>query len=83
MAIMARQIVNNQWLRQLRHEANWTQEQLAVRIGVASSTLRSWEQGKVKVAMTLEQWEELAIAVNVSLSDLRLRIRKPHQKTGE
>lgn len=83
MAIMARQVVDNQWLRQLRHEANWTQEQLAVRIGVASSTLRSWEQGKVKVAMTLEQWEELAIAVNVSLSDLRLRIRKPHKKTGE
>ncbi|WP_051077922.1 helix-turn-helix transcriptional regulator [Leptolyngbya boryana] len=83
MAIMARQIVNNQWLRQLRHEANWTQEQLAVRIGVASSTLRSWEQGKVKVAMTLEQWEELAIAVNVSLSDLHSRIRKLHQKTAE
>lgn len=83
MAIMARQVVDNQWLRQLRHEANWTQEQLAVRIGVASSTLRSWEQGKVKVAMTLEQWEELAIAVNVSLSDLRSRIRKPHKKTGE
>jgi len=74
MAIMTRQVVNNQWLRQLRHEANWTQEQLAVRIGVASSTLRSWEQGKVKVTMTLEQWEELAIAVNVSLSELRLRI---------
>lgn len=73
---MTEQVANPTWFRQLRREANWTQEQLAVRLGIAVSTLRTWEQGKVEPSMTLEQWEEFAIAVNVPLSELRLRISR-------
>ncbi|BAU15986.1 transcriptional regulator, XRE family (plasmid) [Leptolyngbya sp. NIES-3755] len=73
---MTQQVENTTWFKQLRHEANWTQEQLAVRLGIAVSTLRSWERGKVEPSMTLKQWEEFAIAVNVPLNELCVRISK-------
>ncbi|MBD1856191.1 MULTISPECIES: helix-turn-helix transcriptional regulator [Leptolyngbya] len=70
------QAVNTTWLKDLRQEADLTQERLAVRLGVCVSTIRSWERGRVQPTMTLEQWEELAAAVNVPLNELRTRISR-------
>lgn len=60
------------WIKRLRENANLNQEQLAVKLGISSSTLRTWERGKVKPSMTIEQWETFAEAVNVPLNELRL-----------
>lgn len=61
------------WIRQLREEADLTQEQLAVKLNIAASTLRTWEQGK-EPSMTMKQWEILAATLNLSLNDLQLKI---------
>lgn len=53
-----------------------TQEGLWFRLGVCVSTIRSWERGRVQPTMTLEQWEELAAAVNVPLNELRMKISR-------
>ncbi len=68
------QAVNTTWLKEIRQEADMSQERFAVRLGVCVSTIRSWERGQVQPAMTLEQWEELAKIVNVSLNELRQKI---------
>jgi DNA-binding transcriptional regulator YiaG len=39
------QAVNTTWLKDLRQEADLTQERLAVRLGVCVPTIRSWERG--------------------------------------
>jgi DNA-binding XRE family transcriptional regulator len=70
------QAVNTTWLKDLRQEADLTQERLAVRLGVCVPTIRSWERGRVEPAMTLEQWEKLAALVNVLLNELRGRISR-------
>ncbi|MBW4422857.1 MAG: helix-turn-helix domain-containing protein [Myxacorys californica WJT36-NPBG1] len=70
------QAVNATWLKELRQEADLTQERLAVRLGVCVSTIRSWERGQVQPTMTLEQWEELAAVVNVPLNELRGKISR-------
>ncbi|BAY59534.1 hypothetical protein NIES2135_64110 (plasmid) [Leptolyngbya boryana NIES-2135] len=73
---MGQKSVTNTWIKQLREEANLTQEQLAVRLNIASSTLRTWEQGKVQPSMTIEQWEAFSEAVNVPLNELRLQTKR-------
>lgn len=66
-------------LRDLREAANLTQEQLSVRLGVSTSTLRRWENGTVEPAMTREQWAEFCQAVGVPFDQLpkRLNGRSP------
>lgn len=61
---------SNSPLRELREQANLTQEQLSVRLKVSTSTLRRWENGDVEPAMTHEQWEEFCDAVAVTFYDL-------------
>lgn len=57
-------------LRDLRERVQFTQEQLAVRLKVSTSTLRRWENGDVEPALTREQWQEFCDAVGVSFADL-------------
>lgn len=57
-------------LRDLREQANLTQEQLSVRLKVSTSTLRRWENGDVEPAMTREQWQEFCQAIGVSFDSL-------------
>lgn len=57
-------------LRELREQVQITQEQLAVRLKVSTSTLRRWENGNVEPALTREQWQEFCDAVGVSFVDL-------------
>jgi DNA-binding XRE family transcriptional regulator len=62
------------WIRQMREEANLTQEQLAVLLNISSSTLRTWEKGKVEPSMTIQQWVKFARAVNVPLEELPVKV---------
>lgn len=58
-------------LRDLREQANLTQEQLSVRLKVSTSTLRRWENGDVEPAMTRrEQWQEFCQSIGVSFDGL-------------
>ena len=61
-------------LRELRESANLTQEQLSVKLGVSTSTLRRWENGDVEPAMTREQWDEFCRAVGVPFEKLPRRL---------
>lgn len=70
---------NQSPLRELREQANLTQEQLSVSLGVSTSTLRRWENGDVEPAMTREQWEVFCELVGVSFQELprKLNLRSP------
>lgn len=70
---------NKSPLRELREQANLTQEQLSVSLGVSTSTLRRWENGDVEPAMTREQWEVFCELVGVSFQELprKLNLRSP------
>ena len=57
-------------LRTLREQASLTQEQLSVRLGVSTSTLRRWENGDVEPAMTREQWEVFCNLIGIPFSEL-------------
>jgi len=57
-------------LRRLREQANLTQEQLSVRLGVSTSTLRRWENGDVEPAMTREQWTVFCELLGVPFEQL-------------
>jgi transcriptional regulator with XRE-family HTH domain len=70
---------NNSPLRELREQANLTQEQLSVSLGVSTSTLRRWENGEVEPAMTREQWQVFCELVGVPFQQLpsKLNLRLP------
>jgi DNA-binding XRE family transcriptional regulator len=50
--------------KKLRKEARLTQEELAGKIGVSTSTIRRWEHGQAEPTMTVEQMERFCKAVN-------------------
>ncbi len=56
-------------LRYLREEAGLTQEQLAIKVGIAGSTVRRWEKGS-EPAMTRSQWVKFCQAVGKNFDDL-------------
>jgi transcriptional regulator with XRE-family HTH domain len=70
------QVMSTTWLKALRTEADLTQEQLAFRLGVCVSTIRTWERRPEQPAMTLKQWEAFAEAVNIPLSELSHQISR-------
>lgn len=74
MGIEVEELANTSPLRQLREAANLTQEQLSVRLGVSTSTLRRWENGDVEPAMTRKQWQEFCEAVGVAFNELPRRL---------
>lgn len=55
-------------IKRLRSSNDWTQEQLAAKIGVTRSTVTQWETGWSKPRMGAI--EKLAAAFNVTISDL-------------
>lgn len=61
---------NESPLRRLREQANLTQEQLSVILGISTSTLRRWENGDVEPAMTREQWQVFCELVDVPFEAL-------------
>ena len=61
-------------LRTLREQASLTQEQLSVRLGVSTSTLRRWENGDVEPAMTRQQWEVFCNLVGIPFDELPKRL---------
>ncbi|MEB3178655.1 MAG: helix-turn-helix transcriptional regulator [Nostocaceae cyanobacterium] len=62
--------MHSEILRSLREEAGLTQEELAVRIKVAVSTLRRWETQGMEPSMTVLQIREFCKAVGKSFDDL-------------
>ncbi len=66
--------VTTPWIKQLREATKLSQERFAVGIDISSSTLRTWEQGKVEPSLTLKQWDALAEVMGLSLEELRSKI---------
>jgi DNA-binding XRE family transcriptional regulator len=63
-------ITTGHWIRQMREDAGLSQEQLAVMIGISSSTVRKWEKDQVTPSLSIHQWQAFAEAVKVPFSDL-------------
>lgn len=60
-------------IKQLREEAGLTQSQLAVAIGVATTTISRWEQTGEKAtepAMTAAEWIRFCRAVGIQWADI-------------
>ncbi|WP_342597682.1 helix-turn-helix transcriptional regulator [Cyanobacterium aponinum UTEX 3222] len=60
-------------VKQLREDANLTQSQLAVAIGVATTTISRWEQlgnKGTEPAMTASEWMRFCRAVGIQWSDV-------------
>jgi transcriptional regulator with XRE-family HTH domain len=76
---------NESPLKRLREQANLTQEQLSVRLGVSTSTLRRWENGDVEPAMTREQWAVFCEFVGVPFEQLpkKLNLRLPRRGSAK
>jgi putative transcriptional regulator len=64
---------NESPLRRLRENAELTQEQLAVYVGVAVSSIRRWERGD-EPTLTLFQMRAFCRAVKVEFNDLPDRL---------
>ncbi|WP_293359848.1 MULTISPECIES: helix-turn-helix transcriptional regulator [unclassified Microcoleus] len=64
-----RQLENELPFRRLREDANLSQEELAVRMGVSASSVRRWEKGD-EPTMTVRQMRDFCRLVRVSFDDL-------------
>ena len=60
----------NSLFKKLRLNVKLTQENLAGKIGVAVSTVRRWEKGKVEPTMTIAQMRNFCLATEKSFDDL-------------
>ncbi|NES93297.1 MAG: helix-turn-helix transcriptional regulator [Okeania sp. SIO2B9] len=56
--------------KQMRLDAQLSQEALAQKIGVAVSTIRRWEKGLAEPTMTVVQLKGFLNAVNVNFQEL-------------
>jgi putative transcriptional regulator len=62
--------------RKLRKEARLTQEELAGKIGVSTSTIRRWEHGQAEPTMTVEQMDKFCTAINQEFKKLPQKLAK-------
>ena len=60
----------NSPLKKLRLSAKLSQEQLAITVGVAVSTIRRWEKGQAEPTMTIEQMKAFCTAVHQKFEEL-------------
>ena len=63
-------IQTNSPLRQMRQQADLSQEELAKRIGVSVSTIGRWEKGKAEPTFTIAQTKKFTQAVGKSFEEL-------------
>lgn len=64
-------------LKALRENAGLSQEQLAVYLGIAVSTLRRWENEGMEPSMTKKQWQTFCQLVGVSFDALPQNLAAP------
>ncbi|MEH2456549.1 helix-turn-helix domain-containing protein [Nostoc sp.] len=64
-------------LKALRENAGLSQEQLAVYLGIAVSTLRRWENEGMEPSMTKKQWQTFCQLVGVSFDALPQSLAVP------
>ncbi len=64
------QQTTNSPFKQLRLNAQLSQEQLARDIGVAISTIRRWEKGQAEPTMTVIQMKSFCESVHITLERL-------------
>lgn len=57
-------------IRELRNERGWSQNELAVKIGVTPATVYNWERGKFEP--TASKFRAVALAFGVSMDDIAL-----------
>ncbi|BAY78380.1 hypothetical protein NIES25_48540 [Nostoc linckia NIES-25] len=69
-------------LKALRENAGLSQEQLAVYLGIAVSTLRRWENEGMEPSMTRTQWQVFCQSVGVSFDALPQSLAAPAEATA-
>ena len=69
-------------LKALRENAGLSQEQLAVYLGIAVSTLRRWENEGMEPSMTRHQWQLFCQSVGVSFDALPQSLAVPAEATA-
>lgn len=57
-------------IKELRTKAGITQEGLAAKLNISSSTLRKWEREGISPALTVKEWWVFCNEVNVKFEDL-------------
>ena len=62
--------ITNSPFKQLRLNAQLSQEHLAKNIGVAVSTIRRWEKGQAEPTMTVSQMKAFCQSVETGLHNL-------------
>jgi transcriptional regulator with XRE-family HTH domain len=65
-------------IRELRTERGWSQQDLAVKLGVTSSTVYNWERGKFEP--TASKFKALALAFSVPMEAIDLIEEDPGSK---
>ncbi len=58
----------NKTIRQLREERGWTQQDLASKLDVATSTVYQWEKGKYEPRFS--QMKALSLAFGIAMDDI-------------
>ncbi len=67
-------------IRELRQEREWSQNDLAVKLGITSATVYNWERGKNEPSASM--FRRLALTFGVSMDDIAL-IEKPGTTPGQ
>ncbi|QSJ17703.1 helix-turn-helix transcriptional regulator [Nostoc sp. UHCC 0702] len=69
-------------LKALRENAGLSQEQLAVYLGIAVSTLRRWENEGMEPSMTRSQWQIFCQNVGIPFDSLPESLSSPTEATA-
>lgn len=69
-------------LKALRENAGLSQEQLAVYLGIAVSTLRRWENEGMEPSMTRTQWRTFCQKVDIPFDSLPENLSAPAEATA-
>ncbi|WP_375497075.1 helix-turn-helix domain-containing protein [uncultured Nostoc sp.] len=69
-------------LKALRENAGLSQEQLAVYLGIAVSTLRRWENEGMEPSMTKKQWQTFCQLIGVPFDALPQSLATPAEATA-
>ena len=79
------QIKIGRFIAQERKQKNYTQRQLADRLGISDKTISKWERGNgfPEVSLLLPLWEELDISVNELLTGERVSDTEYRKKAEE
>ena len=70
-------------MKELRQKAGLKAEEVAVRLDIAVSTVRNWEQGRTLPKMRVDQFSSLCKLYNCTIEELEQSARKSVEKAQE